>query len=394
MQDLDLNDTEVAFSHLSDKELLRAFLLFKILSFRLFVKFGPPLTRMALKLRLPIQSLIKSTVFAQFVGGETAEECLLLAKDLSKEGVGSILDYAQEGGKGNEEFFANTLEEVSRCINLSSQHRDLIPFCVVKPTGLGSLKDMTLASELDPDEGKAFAGIIFERFERLCQLAAEKRVRLFIDAEESFIQPFVDRTICEMMARHNRDECYIYTTVQMYRKDGIKLLEKAYEMAKHGGYFVGVKLVRGAYMEKERERAKDRNIESPIHETKGETDVAYDQGLLYTAERSDVFHVCVGTHNEGSTLRMVELMKNEGIPNSSRQFEFAQLLGMGNHLTFNLARKGYSVSKYIPYGPLREVIPYMSRRAEENSSTKGQSSRELELISKERKRRRLKTQSI
>ena len=385
---LDVANTKTAFSHLSDGELKRAFWMFKMLSFDPVVRLGPLAMETAVKLHFPVKGLVKATFFHHFCGGETMSECEGLIQALKQSGVGSILDYSSEGGVG-QEFFLRTFNEVKSSIAFATG-RPEIPFCVVKPTGIADFDVMAAASRGDAlsDTQKVELENATQRFRDLATLAAKSGVRLFVDAEETWIQNYVDSVMLDLMRQHNRERAIIFTTVQMYRHDRLAFLEELKDTASNEGFVIGVKLVRGAYLEKERRRAERLGYQSPIHATKQDTDQAYNAALDLIMDHPQTFEICAGTHNEESTTHLAGLIGGmKTVDSPLQRFQFAQLLGMGDHLTFNLAAAGYSTSKYIPYGAFEEVMPYLSRRARENSSVKGQTGRELALLSTELKRR-------
>lgn len=385
----DPRDTRTAFAHKDNAELWRAYWLFRVIGNPLLSRIGGSLTHLALNLRLPIKGLIKSTIFRQFCGGETIEESLATAARLAKSGVGTILDYSVEGKDGDEGALDHTVAETLRTIGMAKSRTD-IPFCVFKPTGIGRLDIWARMSE-----GRVFSDAerqewlrVVNRMETICGAAAGAGVRVLVDAEESWMQQAIDEITERMMAQHNRSRAIIYNTVQHYRHDRLDFLKASHAKAVAGGYQLGVKLVRGAYMEKERARAAELGYRDPIHADKASVDKDYDEALHFSAARLDRMSVVVGTHNEQSTLLMAKLMNEHGIAHSDDRVYFAQLLGMSDNLSFNLAAAGYLVAKYVPYGPVREVMPYLLRRAAENTSARGQSSRELTLITEERKRRK------
>ncbi len=336
------------------------------------VKFGMVVLTAAFKLRLPLEWVIRKTLFRQFVGGETIEDCGETIKRLSDFGIGTILDVAVEG-KQTDAAFEATHREILKTIALA-KFNPSIPFCVFKVTGIANLRL----------ENKSRAE---ERVQDICEAAHRSQVRIFIDAEETWFQNTIDRLATQAMERFNRDRAIVYNTVQMYRTDGMELLERSIEEARRKSYFLGVKLVRGAYMEKERKHAEHQGRPSPILPDKEACDRSFDRALEQLMNVLDRVSLCAGTHNEQSTLLLTELMKKHGISPKDPRVYFAQLYGMGDFLSYNLADEGYNVAKYVPYGPVREVIPYLVRRAQENTSVGGQSNRELVLISNEIRRR-------
>lgn len=384
---LSFENTEIAFQARDDKSLRRSYWLFRMIQFPSLVQAGTLLARVALWLRIPIEPLLKITFFRQFCGGETIEGCQETIRALGKFRVGSILDYSVEGAN-NEKTFDGTTEEILKTIGLATM-QPLVPFCVFKVTGVARAE---LLEKIQAGELLTFAEMgewqrARERIFRLCNRAHENNVSLFIDAEESWIQETIDRTVEEMMALFNKRRALIFTTIQMYRTDRTAYLEKALARAKIGKYFFGIKLVRGAYMEKERARAAKKGKPSPIHPTKEATDQAFDGAVTYLLSELPNVAFCAGTHNQISTQRLTEQLEALNIEKSDSRIYFAQLYGMGDHLSFALADEGFNVAKYMPYGPVREVFPYLVRRAQENTAIAGQSSRELQLLEAERQRR-------
>lgn len=386
---LDFTNTEVAFKSKSNRDLKRAHLLFKVIASPVIVKFGKWATHVALTLRLPIQGLIKATIFKQFCGGETVHECEGRIKDLGEFGVGTILDYSVEG-KVSDEDFETTTKIIISTIEMAKES-NTIPFAVFKVTGIGRFDLLEHASENEAPKSERIQteiSSVKQRFVRICEAAALHGVRLFIDAEETWIQPVLDEWAYEMMLKFNKERAIIYNTVQMYRHDRLAFLKEQNEIASKDKIIYGVKLVRGAYMEKERERAQKLGYPSPIQADKAATDRDYNEALAFMVENQSQFALCAGSHNEESSLLLAKLMEEKAIERNSEKYFFAQLLGMSDHISFNLANEGYNVAKYVPFGPVREVLPYLLRRADENTSVAGQTGRELSLIQAERQRRR------
>ena len=383
----DLGDTRTAFAAMSDRDLWQAYWLFRIIGNPMLTAVGSKLSKLALALRLPVKGMIKATIFKQFCGGETIAESTGTATRLAKSGVGTILDYSVEGQEDDESLDETTRETV-RTITMAAGRKD-IPFCVFKPSGISPVQLLTSVSDgktLDAEEQREWT-LVQGRMETICAAAAKADVPVLIDAEESWMQPAIDAMADAMMARFNRERAIVFNTVQLYRHDRLAFLKASHSKAVTGNYHLGVKLVRGAYMEKERARAEANGYPSPIHADKAAVDRDYDDGLRYCAEHMDRFAVCVGTHNEQSTLLMADLMERHRVPHNDRRVWFAQLLGMSDNISFNMAAAGFNVAKYVPYGPVREVLPYLIRRANENTSARGQTGRELGLILAERKRR-------
>ncbi len=386
---LSFNNTQVAFSGKKQSDLNRSYWLFKMVSNSSFVNVGKSLTTFALKTNLPIRGMIKATIFKQFCGGETIEECDKTIEDLGKYSIGTILDYSVEGKETERDFDACTTETIATITK--AKNNKTIPFSVFKVTGLarfGLLEKVSADNnQLSADELKEF-GRVQLRVNNICKAAHAAGVPIFIDAEESWIQPAIDTLVNQMMVLYNTQQPIVYNTFQLYRNDRLAYLKHSFQLATEGNYFFGAKLVRGAYMEKERERAAEKRYPSPIHDTKEETDIDYDAAVLFCVEHVDRIGFCAGTHNENSSLKLVELLEKKHINRDNKHVYFSQLLGMSDHISYNLANAGYNVAKYVPYGPVREVLPYLIRRAQENTSVKGQTGRELSLIIKEKERRK------
>jgi proline dehydrogenase len=387
MTQVSFDNTEVAFKHKSDAELKQAKWLFSLFNHKWVVKFGPDLTAFALKLKLPIKRVVKKTIFGQFCGGETIDECGVTGEELYKRGVGSILDYSVEGVE-DEATFQNNLEEIKRTI-IAANKEVKFPFAVFKCTGIGRLDVLENASkgQLSEPDQLAFDKLK-QRLEELCQLAVDSKVRLLIDAEETWIQDIIDEMVLDLIRQHNTSQVWIYNTLQMYRVDRLAYLQKTIAIAKKEGFQMGYKLVRGAYMEKERERAEKLGYKSPIQPDKESTDRDFDQALTTCFSHREIISTCLGTHNENSSKLLSELMVKEGVALNDERFWFAQLYGMSDNISFNLANAGYNVAKYLPYGPVKAVLPYLGRRAQENSFVAGQVGREMSLIVKELERRK------
>lgn len=386
---LDFQDTSIAFADKSDAELKEKHRLFSMLNSPFLNAFGTRAARFALSLGLPVKGIIKSTIFEQFCGGETIEECERVIGELGKAGIGTILDYSVEG-KFTEQDFELTKDEIIRTIERAKED-PRIPFAVFKVTGvapLGTLEKMAAKKRLDA-KGQTKCERIHNRVSEICEFAYSVRQPVFIDAEESWIQDAIDRLAAEMMQRFNREEPIIYNTIQMYRVDRLQYLRESRRRAAAEGYILAVKLVRGAYMEKERERAVEMNYKSPIQPEKADTDSDFDAAVDYClGHLADVSFVA-GSHNEQSAQHLIGEMNKRGIKPGDPRVYFSQLFGMSDNLSYVLAKNGYNVSKYVPYGPLEDTIPYLIRRADENSSAAGQVSRELVMISRELKRRKL-----
>lgn len=387
---LSFENTEIAFRYKTDADLSRARMLFGTIANPSLVKVGKSLTNMALNLHLPISWIIKPTLYRHFVGGETLDECVKTVALLSKYKVKSILDYSVEGGK-DREAMQRTLDETLRSVINAGKNQD-IPFSVFKPTAFASQDVLTFASGNAQINEQTKEAIAFFRqsVETLSRTAYENDIPIMIDAEDSWYQPFVDQVVTEMMEKFNQKKAIVYNTLQMYRTDRLDFLKESLRKAEEGNYFLGIKFVRGAYMEKERKRALEMGYPSPIQPDKDATDRNYDAGLTFAIEHLDRISVFNGSHNENSNRLLAELMQKHGLARNDNRIWFSQLYGMSDHISFNLASEGYNVTKYIPYGPVRNILPYLIRRAEENTSIAGQTGRELGLLKQEQNRRRNK----
>ena len=391
---ISFDNTENAFAYKTDKELKGARFLFRTMGFPWFVQVGTRLTPFIMKTGLPVHGLIRKTIFKEFVGGETLEETAAVGSVLGKYGVQVILDYGVEGKEG-EDSFDHATEEFIRVINYAATQNN-IPFISVKVTGLarfGLLRTLDEAPRLrsgihDHEEEIAEWDRVRDRMYTICETAAEKNIGVLIDAEESWIQDPVDRLTIEMMEAFNKEKVIVYNTIQLYRHDRLHFLKLSHRIARQQGFMLGVKLVRGAYMEKERSRANEKGYASPIQPNKESTDRDYNEAVQYCINNLGQISVIVASHNEESNLLAARLLDEKGIPHNHSHIHFSQLYGMSDNITFNLAKEGFNVSKYLPFGPIRDVIPYLMRRAQENSSVSGQTGRELSLIKKELQRRK------
>lgn len=386
------DNTAIAFASQSDAELYKSYLLFKSMNSNLFVKVGGGLLNTAINLNLPVKFIIKPTIFRHFCGGENLQEVDRAIKELSAFNIGTILDYSVEG-EGVDRSFDETCAEILKTVEKAKDNKN-IPFSVFKVTGLmrtDILVKLQASEELTAEEQAAFERGR-ARVDAICKRCYETGVRVFIDAEESWFQDVIDTMTYEMMELYNRETAIVYNTYQLYRHDRLDVLKRDYELAVSGGYFIGAKPVRGAYMEKERKRARQLGYESPINPTKNASDDLYNEALRFCIEHIDKIHVCAGTHNEESCYKLLQLMEQHNIAPNDKRVYFAQLYGMSDNLTFNLAEAGYNVAKYVPYGPVESVMPYLLRRANENTAIAGQTSRELSLISKELERRKKEKQ--
>lgn len=384
---LSFDNTANAFSGKTDNDLKRSYWLFKMVSNPGLVNFGKAFTDFAIKTHLPINGIIKATIFKQFCGGENIDECLKTIETLGKYNIGSILDYSVEG-KVNETDFDNTAAEIIKTLQLAAK-KPHIPFGVFKPTGIGRIEVMEKVSAgtmLNKEEVQAWENMK-RRVDSICKAASDNNVSLLIDAEETWTQIAVDALVRDMMEKYNKQKAVVYNTAQMYRRDRLTYLENLLKDAQEKNYFIGMKLVRGAYMEKERERAEKMGYPSPINDTKDDSDKEYNSALEFCIKHIDRIAICAGTHNENSSALLVKLMQQNNIAPNHPHVWFSQLLGMSDHISYNIAKEGYNVAKYVPYGPIKNVLPYLIRRAQENTSVKGQTGRELSLIIKEKQRR-------
>ncbi len=385
----DFNNTQIAFAALSDRQLQQAWALFKVIGNPLVVQLGPTFAHLSLKLRLPIQSIIKKTIFSHFCGGESIDACLPRIEELGAKGIGTILDFAREG-EGREADFDHVVAEIKRSIDMATKHRQLVPFAVFKPTGVAAID--LLAKKERGDKLSAEDQAAFERvkarFSAICEHAAKNKVPIMIDAEESWIQNTVDGLVMDLMARLNKERTIVFNTIQLYRHDRLDFIKECLAKAKVQGFHLGLKLVRGAYLEKENKFAAEHGQPSPINPNKKATDRDYNDALKFCVENLDHIAICAGTHNEESVRLLVELMNKHGIAANDPRITCAQLLGMSDNISFNLAAGGFHVAKYVPYGTVAELLPYLTRRAQENSSVMGQSSRELDLLTREMFRRK------
>jgi len=382
---LSFDCTEVAFKGKSDAELGRAVLLFRILSKPVLVRWGSQLASLSLKFGLPVKGFIKGTIFKQFVGGETRASSLKTIQWLSDRNVGSILDYSVEG-KETDQGFEDTTHEIISCIQTAAQHAS-IPLAVFKVSGLVTQAVLERQSSFSDDSDQNWIKLK-DRLRRIFQTAVELKVPVMIDAEESWLQPAIDRLAEEAFEEFNTEWPVVFTTLQMYRKDRLEYLKMLWERAERKGFLPGVKLVRGAYMEKERKRAKELSYPDPIQPTKMDTDRDFNLALEFVIHRIESGALVLGTHNEESCYLLVQRMAELDIEPSHPRIYFSQLLGMSDHISFNLAEAGYNVAKYVPYGPVAELLPYLQRRATENTSVQGQTGRELTLLYSEFSRRR------
>lgn len=401
---ISFDNTEIAFAHRSDKDLKEAQWLFSMMAKPWVVKLGTKLAPWSINAGLPVKGIIRRTIFKHFVGGETLEEIIPVARQLGDSNVQAVIDYGVEGKEGEAEFDHATNEFI-RVIRFAATQAN-VPFMSVKVTGLARFD---LLANLDGMMHKAGGSLInryktalvkisanelnewnrvVERMRAICNAAAESQVGFLVDAEESWIQDPVDALTMLMMEEYNRQRLVVYNTIQLYRHDRLQFLKQSYETANERGFLLGAKLVRGAYMEKERKRAVERNYPSPIQPTKEACDRDYDLAVHFCIEHLDQVGLIVASHNEESNLLTTRLLQEKDLPLNHPHVHFSQLYGMSDNITYNLAKAGCSVSKYLPFGPIKDVIPYLMRRAQENTSVGGQTTRELYLIKKELHRRR------
>ncbi len=386
---LDFGDTATAFADKTDSQLKEKHRIFRLLNSPFFNSIGATAAKFALSIGLPVEGIIKSTIYEQFCGGETIVECEPTINQLDLAHIGAILDYSVEG-KATEEDFDRTKDEIIRTIT-RAKNDPKIPFAVFKVTGiapLGTLERLSRKKKLDA-KSQAKCERIYKRIGEICEFAYSLGQPVFIDAEESWIQDAIDRIAIEMMEKYNREQAIVFNTLQLYRTDRLQFLKESRRQAKVDGYILAVKLVRGAYMEKERERAVEIGYPSPIHASKASTDQDYNAAIEYCMKHHQAVSFVAATHNEFSTRLVAEMMHEAGISPNYPNICYSQLYGMGDNISYVLASKGYNVSKYVPYGPVADTVPYLIRRANENSSAAGQVSRELEMLAKELKRRKL-----
>ncbi|HEY2580870.1 MAG TPA: proline dehydrogenase family protein [Mucilaginibacter sp.] len=387
-ENLSFENTEIAFRHSSNFDLKRAYWLFKVINVNFFVKIGPPITNFAIRVGLPIKPLIRATIFKHFCGGETIAECGKTINNLFEGGVGTILDYSVEGEE-DEKVFDYTRDEIIKTIKRASQDK-AVPITVFKPTGVCSfsvlekLNEKKVLATNEQDEWERAQ----ERVLAICSEAYKNGIPVMIDAEESWIQNTIDRLALSMMERFNKEKAIVYNTYQLYRHDKLESLKNDYKIAVEKGFILGAKLVRGAYMEKDRKRADENGYSSPIQPDKAATDKDYNTALDFCTDHVEKIAIVAGTHNEDSCRVLADLLNKKQIDHKNPHIYFSQLLGMSDNLSFNLADAKYNVAKYVPYGPIKAVLPYLFRRAQENTAISGQMSRELSLIVKEVRRRK------
>lgn len=383
------DNTQIAFSLKSDTELDRAYFLFKMIDSEPLVRIGTAVTNFALKAHLPVEGLIRASVFDHFCGGVSEDDCLPVMEKMYTKKVCSVLDYSVEG-KEEEDQFDAALAKTLKIIDFAKDKAS-IPFAVFKPTGFGRLAlyekvgNKEVLTEVEQTEWNR----VVARYEEVCQKAFENDVPLLIDGEESWMQDAADDLALQMMKKYNKTKPIVFNTLQLYRWDRLDYLKKIHQEATAEGFYIGMKLVRGAYMEKENKRAEEMGYPTPICASKQASDDNYDATVAYMIQNIDRMSIFAGTHNELSSYKLMEIMKTSGIAPNDKRIWFGQLYGMSDNISYNLAANGYNVAKYLPFGPVRDVMPYLIRRAEENTSVAGQTSRELMLIKKERERRKI-----
>lgn len=385
----DFENTAIAFQLKTDSELERAYFLFKLIANEPLVRIGTAVTNFAVKAHLPVEGLIRATVFDHFCGGVNEEDCLPIIDKMFEKGVCSILDYSVEG-KDSEDQFDHALQTTLKVLQFVKE-KNAIPFAVFKPTGFGRFElyqKLTEGNELSSEEHKEWERVVY-RYNQVCQKASDLDVCLLIDAEESWMQQAADDIALQMMRKFNTKKAVVFNTAQMYRWDRMDYLKDLYQIASKEKFKVGIKVVRGAYMEKERDRAEEKKYKSPICASKTDTDENFDAAVHFMMQNLNVFSIFAGTHNEASTYDLIQLMNDKGIKPDDPRIWFGQLFGMSDHITYNLTASGFLAAKYLPYGPVRDVMPYLIRRAEENTSVAGQTTRELTLLKKEKARRKI-----
>ncbi len=385
---LNFENTEIAFRYKSDSDLERAYWLFKMVASSTLIKIGTPITNFSLNIGLPIQGIIRNTIYKQFCGGETIQGCKTAIAELGKGNVTTILDYSVEGEESEESFDA-CCEEVLATVAYAKANK-LISFCVFKPTGVGRfdlLAKVDAKESLTSAEQQEFERLL-DRCDRICKACHEAGIRVLIDAEHSWVQETIDDIARNMMEKYNKEQPIVYNTYQLYRHDKLASLKADFAYAQTQNFFLGAKVVRGAYMEIERERAHQMGYQSPIQPDKQSSDVDYNAAIMFCLDNIEKIGLMAGTHNDNSCLLLANEMQKRGIPANHTHVFFAQLLGMSDNLSFNLGAANYNVAKYMPYGPVKSVMPYLFRRAQENTSAAGQTGRELSLIIKEKQRRK------
>ena len=384
---MNFNNTEIAFSGKSNTDLRRSYWLFKTIGWNWLIKISPVLLKIFMPLWIPIP-IIKATIFKQFCGGENINECQETIDSLGTQNIKTILDYSVEGKEEEKVFDENVAEALAAIAKAKTTPN--IPFSVFKPTGFGKFKLLQKVNsklQLNQNESDEYARFV-NRIDTICAAGAKNNIPLFIDAEESWIQDAIDEISLSMMRKYNTEKAIIYNTVQLYRWDRINYLKELLATAQNENFKLGIKLVRGAYIEKERARAAKLNYTDPMQKNKENTDKDFDLALRFCVNNISTISFCCASHNEASTLLLIDLMKENNIPINDDRIFFAQLLGMSDHISMNMSQGGYNIAKYVPYGPVKDVTPYLIRRAQENTSVAGQTGRELSLILSEQNRRK------
>ncbi len=382
------DDTSKAFAHLSDADLKFNYWIFKLMNSPTLTSFSTSLAETAVNLKLPVSWAAKPTIFRVFCGGETITESLEAVKKLGASNVGAILDYSVEGQESETEF-AKTEQELIRIVDIAKNNPN-IPVTCMKVSGIASnklLEKLSSGGDLTDTE-RTLSAQLHQRFERICKANFDAGVPVYVDAEESWLQPAIDRLVESMMAKYNTEKAIVFQTIQMFRHDRLAYYQSLMEKARRSGFKVGMKIVRGAYLDKENARAKEKNYATPIQPNKAATDDDYNAALKLSVENIDWVEVCAGTHNEYSSKYLAQFMQERGLQNNHPHIYFSQLYGMSDYMSFNLAAAGYNVSKYLPYGPVKFTLPYLIRRAKENTAIAGQMGKELTMILKETKRRK------
>lgn len=390
MEFINFNDTEIAFRDKTNADLREMHLLFKVMNNPNWVNIGKKLVNIAFTIHFPVEWMVKRTIYKHFCGGVSITDSSRLIDKLDKRNVGTILDYAVEGEE-SEDMFDATFQELLHVIKFAHKNKKT-PFSAFKLTGIGSFDLMAKVSNNEPlneSETESYR-LLLKRVDEICKLSYELDVPVLIDAEETWIQPMLDSVILDMMRKYNREKAIVQNTYQMYRHDRVDVIKQHHAIAQSEGFYLGLKIVRGAYMEKERARAKRMGYPSPIHPNKKATDSGFNEIIRYFVDNVDTISFMVATHNEESSQLLATLIEEHNLPRNHPHIYFSQLYGMSDHLTYNLAEDGYNVVKYVPYGKVKTMVPYLIRRAEENSSVTGQTSRELLLIEEEIKRRKIK----
>ncbi|MDP9955924.1 proline dehydrogenase [Epilithonimonas hungarica] len=383
------NDTKLAFADKTDAQLKKAYWMFKAIEQPALTNIGVSLLNFTVRNNFPfVDGIVKQTLFEQFCGGETREESMNVVKQMFKRGVGSIFDYSIEG-KEEEEVFDAVCKEIKDIVRFSVGN-PAIPFIVFKPTAFGRIdiyEEVGKGKELTTSQKEEWNRVV-QRFDEVCKLCFESDKKVMVDAEETWMQDAADQLCEEMMEKYNKEKAIVWNTIQMYRTGRLEYMNAHLERAREKGYFIGYKIVRGAYMEKERKRAEEQNYPDPIQPNKQATDDNYNAGIDFVMANLDKVSAFFGTHNEKSSELVMDKMKAKGLEHDNPHIYFGQLYGMSDNITYYLADKHYNVAKYLPYGPVKDVVPYLTRRAQENTSVAGQTGRELGLIQKELKRRK------